>query len=249
MSDNNIEFSSIPVTKALHEAIKGVVDITGETEEDFIHWSLALMVGRVILRNFEFVHLSDKSVEEDFESLKHCLSLRDKGKNFVLRWKINSSSDFDVSLEAIEKMRKEFDLGEDFFNVPSSFELLFRNIANEQVCSNIKYEGLSDLLEGKITLEEHNAVVEEKQEKYRVDKRYLKSEIPFAFISEIYSSLIDPSLLSQIEHLLVLAKTIESGKFTTKEVILFFFLLRSLFKTPIGPLCGGIKYFGVKRFS
>ena len=25
--------------------------------------------------------------------------------------------------------------------------------------------------------------------------------------------------------------------------------LRSLFKTPIGPLCGGIKYFGVKRFS
>ena len=26
-------------------------------------------------------------------------------------------------------------------------------------------------------------------------------------------------------------------------------LLRSLFKTPIGPLCGGIKYFGVKRFS
>ena len=26
-------------------------------------------------------------------------------------------------------------------------------------------------------------------------------------------------------------------------------ILRSLFKTPIGPLCGGIKYFGVKRFS
>ena len=25
--------------------------------------------------------------------------------------------------------------------------------------------------------------------------------------------------------------------------------VRSLFKTPIGPLCGGIKYFGVKRFS
>ena len=25
--------------------------------------------------------------------------------------------------------------------------------------------------------------------------------------------------------------------------------LRSLFKTPIGPLCGGIKYLGVKRFS
>ena len=97
-------------------------------------------------------HLSGKSVEEDFESLKHCLSLRDKGKNFVLRWKINSSSDFDVSLEAIEKMRKEFDLGEDFFNVPSSFELLFRNIANEQVCSNIKYEGLSDLLEGNTDL-------------------------------------------------------------------------------------------------
>ena len=27
------------------------------------------------------------------------------------------------------------------------------------------------------------------------------------------------------------------------------FIIRSLFKTPIGPLCGGIKYFGVKRFS
>ena len=26
-------------------------------------------------------------------------------------------------------------------------------------------------------------------------------------------------------------------------------LLRSLFKTPIGPLCGGVKYLGVKRFS
>ena len=26
-------------------------------------------------------------------------------------------------------------------------------------------------------------------------------------------------------------------------------ILRSLFKTPIGPLCGGIKYLGVKRFS
>ena len=25
--------------------------------------------------------------------------------------------------------------------------------------------------------------------------------------------------------------------------------IRSLFKTPIGPLCGGIKYLGVKRFS
>ena len=81
------------------------------------------MVGRVILRNFEFVHLGGKSVEEDFESLKHCLSLRDKGKNFILRWKINSSSDFDVSLEAIEKMRKEFDLGEDFFKAISSVRL------------------------------------------------------------------------------------------------------------------------------
>ena len=30
---------------------------------------------------------------------------------------------------------------------------------------------------------------------------------------------------------------------------LFDLSLRSLFKTPIGPLCGGIKYFGVKRFS
>ena len=26
-------------------------------------------------------------------------------------------------------------------------------------------------------------------------------------------------------------------------------VVRSLFKTPIGPLCGGIKYLGVKRFS
>ena len=31
------------------------------------------------------------------------------------------------------------------------------------------------------------------------------------------------------------------------DIIAYF--LRSLFKTPIGPLCGGIKYFGVKRFS
>ena len=49
MAETNIKFSSVPVTESLHKAIRGVAEISGASEEDFIHQTLAFFCLGVLL--------------------------------------------------------------------------------------------------------------------------------------------------------------------------------------------------------
>ncbi len=226
MNNGNIEFSSVRITKALHEAVKGVVEIEGErTEEDFIHWALSFMVGRIIHSDFEVVRLSGNSVDEDVESLKRYFSMKKDGKNVVLGMG-GSSENFGVIAKAMEKVSDEWD---EWPDSSSRFDLLFKNIKYEDELNLIKHDKLLELTAEKITKEEYDKFLEE-EERYRNDKGYLESEIPFGFTTRFYQSLIDPSLFSLSEHFLSFVSIIESGNYTIRDVVLFILLYEALKK-------------------
>ena len=225
---SNIEFSSVKITKALHEAVKGVSVFLDKSEQDFIHSVLAFEVGKIIRENFETVHLYGESVKDDVESLKRYYSLRREGEYVKLAMS-GTYHHFKNISKAMELVGDELEEDEKEIGKDEDFRLLFRNIGYESSCQGLRDELISDLFDGTIDYEKAELEVKEKQEKYREEKGYLESEIPFGFVPRIYQSIVDPHLfLSQADLALTLAQQIDAGNFTIREVVLFVFTFRQL---------------------
>ena len=105
MKRDNIEFSSIHITKSLREAIRGAAELSEWSEEDFIHQTLAFMVGRIIQEKVEVVNLRGKTVDEDFERLKYWWSMQKEGKRVRLRMG-GDSDHFEINSKALSKMEE-----------------------------------------------------------------------------------------------------------------------------------------------
>lgn len=237
---NNIEFSSIPITKSLREAIRGAAELSEKSEEDFIHQTLAFMVGRIIQKNFEVVNLRGETVDEDFERLKYWWSMQKEGKRVRLHMGGNSDH-FEINSKAMSKMG-EWLKGKEGIDVPADdpFELLWKNIKYEADWKSLASKKASELLDGKITLDEHEKFLNEEERKYREERGYLQSEVPFEFVPGVQASALIPEILSESEQLLQLAETIETGNFSLWDALLYFFLLREGKRTVI-------KWVGKKR--
>ena len=129
---NNIEFSSIPITKSLREAIRGAAELSKQSEEDFVHQTLAFMVGGIIKKNFEVVNLRGRTVEEDLERLKYHWAMEKEGRKVILRMG-GSSGNFKIIYEAMSKMEEWLKYKEDIdIPVYDPFELLWKNIEHEE---------------------------------------------------------------------------------------------------------------------
>ena len=237
---NNIEFSSIPITKSLREAIRGAAELSEKSEEDFIHQTLAFMVGRIIQKNFEVVNLRGRTVDEDFEHLKHHWSMEKEGKKVILRMG-GSSRNFKIIGEAMSKMEEWLKDKEDI-DVPAydPFESFWKNIKHEGEWERLKWEKELERQNKKITLDEHEKFLNEEERKYREERGYLQSEVPFEFVPGVQASALIPEILSESEQLLQLAETIETGNFSLWDALLYFFLLREGKRTVI-------KWVGKKR--
>ena len=196
MAETNIKFSSIPVTESLHEAIKGVAELSDKSEEDVIHQSLSFFVWRIIQSSSETITLKGESVEEDFNLLKYHWKLQKEGKRVFLHYE-GTASHFRVISKAMKKYQKWLEDKED--NVSRDydpFESFLTNIENEKEWQNevtaikmkiatlqislkpddsVDYEAKKLQLE---KLEEELVLKEDEGEKYRKDKGYLQSEIP-----------------------------------------------------------------------
>ena len=223
---DNIEFSSIHITKSLREAIRGAAELRERSEEDFIHQTLAFMVGRIIRENFEVVNLRGETVDEDFERLKHCWSMQKEGKKVRLRMGGNSDH-FEINSKAISKM-KEWLKDKEGIAAPvdDPFDLLWENIRYEEEWERLASEKALELQGGKITLDEYEKFSTEEGRKFREERGYLQSEVPFEFVSKIQASALIPEILSESEQLLKLAETIETDTFSLWDALLYFFLLR-----------------------
>ena len=237
---NNVEFSSIPITKSLREAIRGAAELSKRSEEDFVHQTLAFMVGRMIQKNFEVVNLRGETVDEDFERLKYWWSMQKEGKRVRLRMG-GDSDHFEINSKALSKM-KEWLKDKEGIAAPvdDPFDLLWENIKYEEDWKRIESEKALDLLNEKITVDEYNKFSTEEGRKFREERGYLKSEVPFEFVPGIQASALIPEILSESEQLLQLAETIETGNFSLWDALLYFFLLREGKRTVI-------KWVGKKR--
>ncbi|MYB69515.1 MAG: hypothetical protein F4X75_13570 [Gemmatimonadetes bacterium] len=238
---NNIEFSSIPITKSLREAIRGAAELSEKSEEDFIHQTLAFIVGRIIQNKIEVVNLRGESVEEDFELLKYRYAMQKEGKKVRLSVKEGNPDNLDICLEAMSKM-KEWLKDKEAIDVPvyDPFELLWKNIKHEAEWKMLRWEKLSELKDKKITSDEREKFLNEEERKYREERGYLQSEVPFEFVPGVQASALIPEILSESEQLLQLAETIETGNFSLWDALLYFFLLREGKRTVI-------KWVGKKR--
>ena len=223
---NNVEFSSVKITKALHDAVKGASDILGKSEQDFIHSVLAFEVGRIIRENSETIHLYGESIEDDVESLRRYFSLKEEGKRVGLMTGGTRRHLENIS-KAMELAWKEVE--SDVSNEDDDFKLFFRNVDYERKCNSLKDQLLSGSLDEDIDYEKMEFVVKGKQEKYRAEKGYLESEIPFWFVPRLYQSIVDPhAFLTQADLALSLAQEIDTGNFTIREIVLFIFTFRQL---------------------
>ena len=147
MEKNNIEFSSIRITKALREAIKGAAELGERSEEDFIHQTLAFMVGRIIRNKFEVVNLRGESVDEDFELLKHRYAMQKEGKRVLLRTE-GDSDNFEIYHKAMSKMVEWLKDKEDIeTSVYDPFELFWKNIKHEEEWKKLEWGKLLELQE------------------------------------------------------------------------------------------------------
>ena len=120
------------------------------------------------------------------------------------------------------------------------FDLLWKNIKYEEDWKRIESEKALDLLNEKITVDEYNKFSTEEGRKFREERGYLKSEVPFEFVPGIQASALIPEILSESEQLLQLAETIETGTFSLRDALLYFLLLREGKRTVI-------KWVGEKR--
>lgn len=240
MKRDNIEFSSIPITKSLREAIRGAAELSKRSEEDFVHQTLAFMVGRMVQKNFEVVNLRGETVDEDFERLKYWWSMQKEGKRVRLRMG-GDSDHFEINSKALSKM-KEWLKDKEGIAAPvdDPFDLLWKNIKYEEDWKRLESEKALDLLNGKITIDEYNKFSTEGGRKFREERGYLQSEVPFEFVPGIQASALIPEILSESEQLLQLAETIETGTFSLRDALLYFLLLREGKRTVI-------KWVGEKR--
>ena len=240
MKRDNIEFSSIHITKSLREAIRGAAELSEWSEEDFIHQTLAFMVGRIIQEKVEVVNLRGKTVDEDFERLKYWWSMQKEGKRVRLRMG-GDSDHFEINSKALSKMEEWLKDKEGIAApVDDPFDLLWKNIKYEEDWKRIESEKALDLLNEKITVDEYNKFSTEEGRKFREERGYLKSEVPFEFVPGIQASALIPEILSESEQLLQLAETIETGTFSLRDALLYFLLLREGKRTVI-------KWVGEKR--
>ena len=237
---DNIEFSSIPITKSLREAIRGAAELSEKSEEDFIHQTLAFMVGRIIQKNFEVVNLRGRTVDEDLERLKYHWSMEKGGKKVILRMGGNSGN-FKIICEAMSKMEEWLKDKEDI-DAPAydPFELFWKNIKHEEEWKRLEWKKELERQDKKIALDEYEEFLNEEEQKYREERGYLQSEVPFEFVSGIQASALIPEILSESEQLLQLAETIETGTFSLRDALLYFLLLREGKRTVI-------KWVGEKR--
>ena len=217
---NNIEFSSVQITKALDEACKGCAEIMEISDQDFIHMILARSIGEIISKKFECIILKGESIEEDVELLRKYISLRKEGgKVFLLNQ--GNLYNFENISKAMDIVKEEFvGLGK---NDMGKFDLLFKNIMYEQ---ERRFIG-NEMISGDLTIENPEGV-REKQEKFRQDKGYLISEIPpnFSF-GGIYAGLGDPSSMLQVQELIGMAKSIKEGNFDPRDIIIFVLYLKT----------------------
>ena len=217
---NNIEFSSVQITKALDEACKGCAEIMEISDQDFIHMILARSIGEIISKHFEYIILRGKSVEDDVELLRKYISIRNDGGKVILinsgnSWNFkNISKAMDIVKDELAALDKE-DMGK--------FDLLFKNAQYEQERRLIGDQMISDDL----TIENPEDV-KEKQEKFRQDKGYLISEIPpnLSF-GGIYAGLGDPSSMLLVQELIGMAQSIKEGNFDPKDIIIFVLYLKT----------------------
>ena len=227
MEKNNIEFSSIRITKALREAIRGAAELSEQSEEDFVHRWLAFMTWRIIQRNVEVVHLRGESVEEDFECLKYRWTRQKEGKR-VLLCNYGTSEQFRVMAEAQSKMKEWLkDKGDIDVRVDDSFELFLKNIEYEGKWINLlKWEKDSELQGEGITLDERERLLTEEGRKYREERGYLESEIPFGAAPGIQGSALIPEILSESKEIFKLLESSEEIKLSLKDVLLLWFVIR-----------------------
>ena len=237
---NNIEFSSIHITKSLREAIRGASELSAQSEEDFIHQTLAFMVGRIIQKNFEVVNLRGRTVDEDLERLKYHWFMEKEGKKVILRMGGNSGN-FKIICEAMSKMEEWLKDKEDI-DAPAydPFELFWKNIKHEEEWKRLEWEKELERQDKKIALDEYEEFLNKEKQKYREERGYLQSEVPFEFVSGIQASALIPEILSESEQLLQLAETIETGTFSLRDALLYFLILREGKRTVI-------KWVGEKR--
>lgn len=240
MKRDNIEFSSIPITKSLREAIRGAAELSKRSEEDFVHQTLAFMVGHIIQEKVEVVNLRGKTVDEDLERLKHHWSMEKEGKKVILR-RGGTSRQIKIQDKAMSKMEEWLKDKEDIdIPVYDPFELLWKNIEHEEEWKKLRWEKLSELKDKKITSDEREKFLNEEERKYREERGYLQSEVPFEFVPGSQASALIPEILSESEQLLQLAETIETGTFSLRDALLYFLLLREGKRTVI-------KWVGEKR--
>lgn len=212
-----IEYSSVHITQALREAIKGASELTEQTEEEFIHRILAFGVERAIRNNSETIIHESKNVEEEFESLKRGWELEQKGKFVLYAQRITSSYDPDVFLEAQEKFRqwKKNKPPLPPSSVRNSLKSLYKNIEHENKWEMIKGEKSVQMMKGKMTYDDFEKFVEDDGDKYRKEKGYIQSEIPIGMRGAVEASMgfpdlasLIPSLMGEIEYVSKMAQAV-----------------------------------------
>ena len=196
MTEKNIKFSSVPVTESLHEAIKGAAELSGTSEKDIIHQSLAFFVWRIIQSSSETITLKGESVEEDFNLLKYHWKLQKEEKRVFLRYG-GTARHLRMISKAMKKYQEWLEDKED--NVSRDhdpFESFLENIEHEKNWENELSEIKTKIATLQLSLDPENfeanetihlqlkklekdlKLKEQEGEKYRENKGYLQSEIP-----------------------------------------------------------------------
>lgn len=227
MRDNNIEYNSIRVTKALREAIKGAAELAEMSEEDFIHKALAQKVGEVIAKKSEIITLHGDSVEEDLESLREWVKISKEGEKKVILQRGGNAEQMEVMLEAMDKLFNEIKDGDstDIDNQPDNpFMLLWQNIEYENKWKMQTWEKSLEMATGEITLDEYEKFLAEEGRKYRETNGYLESEIPFIFVSRIHALAPVPDISYAVEELVDFATGVAGGIKKNKENILYLYI-------------------------
>ena len=223
MKKNNIEYSSLCISKSLHEAIRGVSELGGQTEANFIHKSLATSVWWMLQRKAEVVRLKGESIAEDFKLLKHHWTMKKEGKITILRCAGNSQQ-IGIMAEAQAEMQKWLKDKKDWdSHANDPFALFLKNIGYENTWDMRRWEKDFALQEEGITFDEREKLLTEEGRKYREKRGYLESEIPFDPAFGIQASLI-PEILSESETISKLGEVIWRGSFSLIDVVLLLVL-------------------------
>ena len=202
--------------------------MSGLDEKDLIHQIFAFMVGKIILEKFEVIHLLGETVQEDTERLRYYFAKKEKGENVILRMG-GTSENFKISHEALSKIEK-LEKGKHHIDTLGygPFELLWKNIKNEQELQWQQFEKMLEFQDQQISHSEYNELLDEDGRKFREAKGYLKSEIPFQFIPGIQANVLFSELLSESDQILKLAQSIETAKeISLKDVLLFYLIWNS----------------------